>query len=77
MKTRTAMNAKISVFVICVEVIIYTFYYISCMPVPLNTISTINVHPLVALIAMILGYLGGYSIYFFSERIDFLKLWDL
>ena len=31
LKTRTAMNAKISVFVICVEVICY---YIICMAVP-------------------------------------------
>ena len=35
MKTRTAMNAKISVFAICVEAIIHC-YYIICMTVPLK-----------------------------------------
>ena len=36
-KTRTAMNVKISVFVICVEAIIsFICYYDVCMTVPLN-----------------------------------------
>ena len=35
LKTRTAMNAKITVFVICVEAI-YVCYYIICMTVTLS-----------------------------------------
>ena len=35
LKTRTAMNAKITVFVICVEAI-YVYYYIICMTVTLS-----------------------------------------
>ena len=35
LKTRTAMNVKISMFVICVEGIIY-FLYIICMTAPLT-----------------------------------------
>ena len=38
LKTKTAMNAKISVFVICVDATI--IYYITCMTVPL----TLSVH---------------------------------
>ena len=38
LRTRTAMNAKFSVFVICVGAIIYFFYYIICMTVPLMSI---------------------------------------
>ena len=37
LKTTTAINAKISVFVICVEEQ-YICYYIICMTVPLNTV---------------------------------------
>ena len=32
----TAMNAKISIFVICVKAIIYFYYYIICMTEPLS-----------------------------------------
>ena len=32
--TKTAMNAKISIFVILVEAIIYFYYYIICMTEP-------------------------------------------
>ena len=36
LKTRTAMNAKALVFVICVKAVIYNCYYIICMLVPLS-----------------------------------------
>ena len=44
LKIRTAMNAKIPVFVICVEVIIYLLLYI-CMTDPLmpHLINTLKV----------------------------------
>ena len=37
------MNGKISVFVVCVEAIIYFFYYIIGMTVPLSKIKEIRI----------------------------------
>ena len=43
LKTRAAMNAKISVIVIYVEVIIC--YYITCMTVPLSALNKLSQLP--------------------------------